>query len=100
MRRSASERPTTPRGRAERAGLGAAVRGQAGRRAAEKRGRAMEVSRVSLTSLFIKRPVMTTLLMIGILVFGIVSYRHLPMSDLPTVESPSIGVGANLPGAS
>src|SRR6266571_4074316 len=60
----------------------------------------MPADHVSLTSLFIKRPVMTTLLMIGIFVFGIVSYRHLPMSDLPTVESPSIGVGASLPGAS
>jgi len=55
---------------------------------------------MSLTGLFIKRPVMTTLLMIGILVFGIVSYRKLPVSDLPAVEYPSINVGANLPGAS
>ncbi|HEY2376760.1 MAG TPA: efflux RND transporter permease subunit [Gemmatimonadaceae bacterium] len=55
---------------------------------------------MSLTNLFIKRPVMTTLLMIGILVFGIVSYRQLPVSDLPTVDYPTIGVGANSPGAS
>src|SRR3954468_3599825 len=55
---------------------------------------------VSLTNLFIKRPVMTTLLMIGILVFGIVSYRQLPVSDLPTVDYPTIGVGAGSPGAS
>src|SRR5207237_2497564 len=55
---------------------------------------------VSLTNLFIKRPVMTTLLMIGILVFGIVAYRQLPVSDLPTVDYPTIGVGANSPGAS
>src|SRR5437588_2699634 len=55
---------------------------------------------MSITNLFIKRPVMTTLLMIGILVFGIVSYRQLPVSDLPTVDYPTIGVGANLPGAS
>ncbi|HYM25245.1 MAG TPA: efflux RND transporter permease subunit, partial [Vicinamibacterales bacterium] len=55
---------------------------------------------MSLTSLFVRRPVMTTLLMIGILVFGIVSYRKLPVSDLPTVDYPSINVDANLPGAS
>src|SRR6478735_5719103 len=54
---------------------------------------------MSLTSLFVRRPVMTTLLMIGILVFGIVSYRKLPVSDLPTVEYPTISVDANLPGA-
>ena len=55
---------------------------------------------MSLTGLFIRRPVMTTLLMIGILVFGIVSYRKLPVSDLPTVDYPTISVDANLPGAS
>ncbi|HEX3866670.1 MAG TPA: efflux RND transporter permease subunit [Gemmatimonadaceae bacterium] len=55
---------------------------------------------MSFTGLFIKRPVMTTLLMIGILVFGIVSYRKLPVSDLPTVDYPTISVNANLPGAS
>jgi HAE1 family hydrophobic/amphiphilic exporter-1 len=38
--------------------------------------------------------------MIGILVFGIVSYRKLPVSDLPTVDYPTINVNANLPGAS
>jgi HAE1 family hydrophobic/amphiphilic exporter-1 len=38
--------------------------------------------------------------MIGILVFGIVSYRKLPVSDLPTVDYPTINVFANLPGAS
>jgi HAE1 family hydrophobic/amphiphilic exporter-1 len=55
---------------------------------------------MSLTSLFVRRPVMTTLIMIGILVFGIVSYRKLPVSDLPTVDYPSINVDASLPGAS
>ncbi|HXA12485.1 MAG TPA: efflux RND transporter permease subunit, partial [Mycobacterium sp.] len=55
---------------------------------------------MSLTALFIRRPVMTTLIMVGILVFGIVSYRQLPVSDLPTVDYPSINVNANVPGAS
>jgi HAE1 family hydrophobic/amphiphilic exporter-1 len=55
---------------------------------------------VSFTALFIRRPVLTTLLMVGILVFGIVSYRKLPVSDLPTVDYPTISVSASLPGAS
>ena len=55
---------------------------------------------MSLSGLFIRRPVMTTLVMIGILVFGVVSYRGLPVSDLPTIDYPSINVSANLPGAS
>jgi hydrophobic/amphiphilic exporter-1 (mainly G- bacteria), HAE1 family len=55
---------------------------------------------MSLTALFIKRPVMTILIMIGIVVFGIVSYRSLPVSDLPTVDYPTLSVNANLPGAS
>ncbi len=55
---------------------------------------------MSLTALFIKRPVMTILIMLGILVFGIVSYRRLPVSDLPTVDFPTLSVNANLPGAS
>ncbi|MGH7671045.1 MAG: efflux RND transporter permease subunit [Gemmatimonadaceae bacterium] len=55
---------------------------------------------MSLTGLFIRRPVMTTLLMIGIVVFGVFSYRHLPVSDLPITDSPSLGVNASLPGAS
>ena len=55
---------------------------------------------MNFTALFVRRPVMTTLLMIGILVFGIVSYQKLPVSDLPVVDSPTISVGANLPGAS
>ncbi len=55
---------------------------------------------MNFTGLFIRRPVMTSLLMIGILVFGIVAYRSLPVSDLPTVDYPTISVSANLPGAS
>ncbi len=55
---------------------------------------------MSLTGLFVRRPVMTTLLMIGILVFGLVSYRKLPVSDLPTVDYPTLSVNASLPGAS
>ncbi len=51
-------------------------------------------------SLFIRRPVMTTLVMIAILVAGVMGYRILPVSDLPNVDFPTISVSANLPGAS
>ncbi len=55
---------------------------------------------MNVTTLFIKRPVMTTLVMIGILVFGIVAYRQLPVSDLPNVDFPTVTVSASLPGTS
>lgn len=53
-----------------------------------------------MTELFIRRPIMTTLVMIAILLFGIVAYRSLPVSDLPNVDFPTISVNAALPGAS
>jgi HAE1 family hydrophobic/amphiphilic exporter-1 len=52
------------------------------------------------TELFIRRPVMTTLVMLSLLIFGGMSYRYLPVSDLPNVDFPTILVTANLPGAS
>lgn len=52
------------------------------------------------TQFFIKRPTATTLLMLGILVFGVLSYRQLPVSYLPAVDFPTIEVSAYLPGAS
>ena len=55
---------------------------------------------MNIPELFIRRPVMTTLLMLGILLFGIMGYRLLPVSDLPTVDFPTISVVAELPGAS
>jgi len=55
---------------------------------------------MSFTELFIRRPVMTTLVMFGILIFGLVAYRALPVSDLPAVDYPTISVNASLPGAS
>jgi hydrophobic/amphiphilic exporter-1 (mainly G- bacteria), HAE1 family len=55
---------------------------------------------VNVTDIFIRRPVMTTLVMIGIVIFGIVGYRTLPVSDLPNVDFPTIQVNASLPGAS
>ncbi|HYM22491.1 MAG TPA: efflux RND transporter permease subunit, partial [Vicinamibacterales bacterium] len=55
---------------------------------------------MNIAELFIKRPVTTTLLMLGIIVFGAMAYRLLPVSDLPTVDFPTIQVFASLPGAS
>ncbi|HET7226632.1 MAG TPA: efflux RND transporter permease subunit [Candidatus Eisenbacteria bacterium] len=55
---------------------------------------------MNLSRIFIERPVMTTLLMIAVLLFGIVGYTQLPVSDLPNVDYPVISVNASLPGAS
>jgi hydrophobic/amphiphilic exporter-1 (mainly G- bacteria), HAE1 family len=55
---------------------------------------------MGFSSLFIDRPVMTTLVMAGILIFGVAAFRLLPMSDLPNVDFPTIQVSASLPGAS
>ena len=55
---------------------------------------------MNISELFIRRPVTTTLVMVGILIFGIMGYKSLPVSDLPTVDFPTITVNANLPGGS
>jgi len=55
---------------------------------------------MNIAAIFIRRPVMTTLVMLAILLFGIMAYRQLPVSDLPNVDFPTIQVGASLPGAS
>ena len=55
---------------------------------------------MNIPELFIRRPVMTTLVMAGILIFGFMGYRALPVSDLPNVDFPTIQVTARLPGAS
>ena len=51
------------------------------------------------TELFIRRPVLTTLLMAAVLIFGVMAYQKLPVNDLPNVDFPTIQVIANLPGA-
>ncbi len=53
-----------------------------------QRWRRMEAAAVSFSELFIKRPIMTTLVMAAILIFGIFAYRLLPVSDLPNVDFP------------
>ena len=55
---------------------------------------------MNFSELFIRRPVTTILVMAGILFFGLTAYRRLPVSDLPTVDFPTITVNASLPGAS
>jgi HAE1 family hydrophobic/amphiphilic exporter-1 len=54
---------------------------------------------MNISEPFIKRPVMTTLVMLAILLFGLAAYRKLPVSDLPNVDFPTILVTASLPGA-
>ncbi|MCU0539643.1 MAG: efflux RND transporter permease subunit [Desulfobacterales bacterium] len=54
---------------------------------------------MNLSEIFIRRPVMTTLFMVSVLVFGIMAYTRLPVSDLPNIDYPTIEVTAQLPGA-
>jgi hydrophobic/amphiphilic exporter-1 (mainly G- bacteria), HAE1 family len=55
---------------------------------------------VNICEIFVRRPVMIVLLMVGILIFGLAAYRLLPVSTLPNVDFPTIQVSADLPGAS
>ncbi len=54
---------------------------------------------MNLSEIFIRRPIATSLLMAAIALFGVVAYRTLPVSDLPSVDFPTLNVQANLPGA-
>ena len=54
---------------------------------------------MNLSKPFIERPVMTTLLMAALVIFGAYGYSSLPVSDLPNVDFPTISVFATLPGA-
>ena len=55
---------------------------------------------MSISEPFIRRPVATALLTVGLLLAGIVGYRQLPVSALPQVDYPTIVVSTLLPGAS
>jgi hydrophobic/amphiphilic exporter-1 (mainly G- bacteria), HAE1 family len=55
---------------------------------------------VNISQLFIERPIMTVLVCLSIIVFGVVAFRALPVAALPSVEYPTITVAAALPGAS
>jgi hydrophobe/amphiphile efflux-1 (HAE1) family protein len=54
---------------------------------------------MNISENFIRRPIATSLLMAAIALFGVISYRALPVSDLPQVDYPSLTVSAGLPGA-
>jgi hydrophobic/amphiphilic exporter-1 (mainly G- bacteria), HAE1 family len=54
---------------------------------------------VNLSQPFIRRPVMTALLTLSVILFGIGAYRSLPVNDLPVVDYPVITVNVNYPGA-
>lgn len=55
---------------------------------------------MNISEIFIRRSIMTTLVMLGILLFGVMGYKLLPVSDLPNVDFPTLLVTASLPGAS
>jgi hydrophobic/amphiphilic exporter-1 (mainly G- bacteria), HAE1 family len=55
---------------------------------------------MSLPELCIRRPVMTSLLMLSFIVFGLFAYRQLPLAALPRVDYPTISVSADMAGAS
>ncbi len=55
---------------------------------------------MNLSELFIRRPIMTTLVMVGVVIFGVMSYPLLPISNLPNVDYPTIQVSAQRPGSS
>ncbi|NKF22578.1 efflux RND transporter permease subunit [Solimonas marina] len=54
---------------------------------------------MSISEIFIRRPVATTTLMVALVLFGIFAYRSLPVAELPNVDFPTIRVSASLPGA-
>jgi multidrug efflux pump len=54
---------------------------------------------MNISAPFIKRPVATTLLTVGLALAGILAFRYLPVSPLPQVDFPTISVSASLPGA-
>jgi hydrophobe/amphiphile efflux-1 (HAE1) family protein len=55
---------------------------------------------LNVSEAFIRRPIATSLLMLGILVFGLATYQLLPVAALPNVDFPTIAVTAQFPGAS
>ncbi|MFH1177348.1 MAG: efflux RND transporter permease subunit [Acidobacteriota bacterium] len=55
---------------------------------------------MNFSEIWIRRPVMTIMVMAGLLLLGLLAYRQLPINNLPDVDFPTISVTANLPGAS
>ncbi|HEY4275942.1 MAG TPA: efflux RND transporter permease subunit, partial [Rhizomicrobium sp.] len=54
---------------------------------------------MNISKIFIERPVLTTLIMAALVIFGLFGYSNLPVSELPAVDFPTISVSASLPGA-
>ena len=54
---------------------------------------------MNFSEVFTRRPVMTTLLIAALVIFGAFGYVSLPVSELPNVDFPTIVVSASLPGA-
>ena len=55
---------------------------------------------MNISAIFIKRPIATTLIMLGMLIFGVMGYIALPVNNLPNVDYPTISISADLAGAS
>ncbi len=55
---------------------------------------------MGFSTLFIRRPIATALLMVAVLLLGVLGYRELPVSALPEIEAPSLVVTTQYPGAS
>src|SRR5205807_5930554 len=79
---------------------GGATAGRPGTTGARDGPRSGGTEAVSISEPFIRRPVATTLLTIGLLLAGIAGYRQLAVSALPQVDYPTIVVSTMLPGAS
>ncbi|WP_445145742.1 efflux RND transporter permease subunit [Dyella sp. Tek66A03] len=58
------------------------------------------MSAFNFSAIFIRRPIATSLLMLGILFLGVISYTQLPIAGVPQVDIPTISINASLPGAS
>ncbi len=56
--------------------------------------------KLNISAIFIRYPVATSLLMVGLLFIGLMAYPNLPVAPLPKVDFPTIQVSAQLPGAS
>ena len=55
---------------------------------------------MGFSTLFIRRPIATSLLMVAVMLLGILGYRQLPVSALPEIDAPSLVVTTQYPGAS
>jgi len=55
---------------------------------------------MGFSTLFIRRPIATSLLMVAVMLLGVLGYRQLPVSALPEIEAPSLVVTTTYPGAS